>query len=60
MTTPRRRRRQAGGPDHESNGLALSSLHHKLFDMGVFTVLADLRIGAHEEFVQAALAAGAV
>lgn len=30
---------QAGGPDVESNGLALCSLHHKLFDLGVFTVL---------------------
>ena len=27
----------AGGPDTESNGLALCSLHHKLFDRGVFT-----------------------
>jgi len=31
---------QAGGPDIEPNGLALCSLHHKLFDLGVFTVLA--------------------
>jgi putative restriction endonuclease len=30
---------QAGGPDIERNGLALCSLHHKLFDLGVFTVL---------------------
>lgn len=30
---------QAGGPDVEPNGLALCSLHHKLFDLGVFTVL---------------------
>ena len=30
---------QAGGPDIEPNGLALCSLHHKLFDLGVFTVL---------------------
>ncbi len=29
---------QAGGPDVESNGLCLCSLHHKLFDRGVFTV----------------------
>jgi predicted restriction endonuclease len=29
---------QAGGPDEERNGLALCSLHHKLFDRGVFTV----------------------
>lgn len=29
---------QSGGPDVESNGLALCSMHHKLFDRGVFTV----------------------
>jgi putative restriction endonuclease len=28
----------AGGPDIEPNGLALCSLHHKLFDLGAFTV----------------------
>ena len=27
-----------GGPDHEENGIALCSLHHKLFDHGVFTL----------------------
>lgn len=27
-----------GGPDIESNGLSLCALHHKLFDLGVFTV----------------------
>ena len=32
---------QAGGPDIESNGLALCSLHHKIFDMGAFTVTPD-------------------
>jgi len=30
---------QAGGPDIEPNGLALCSLHHKLFDLGAYTVL---------------------
>jgi len=30
---------QARGPDIEPNGLSLCSLHHKLFDLGVFTVL---------------------
>jgi len=30
---------RARGPDIEPNGLALCSLHHKLFDLGVFTVL---------------------
>jgi putative restriction endonuclease len=29
---------QAGGPDTEDNGIALCSLHHKLFDRGVFTI----------------------
>ncbi|MBZ0270329.1 HNH endonuclease [bacterium] len=29
---------QAGGPDTEPNGLALCSLHHKLFDRGAFTL----------------------
>jgi putative restriction endonuclease len=29
---------QAGGPDLESNGFALCSTHHKLFDYGAFTV----------------------
>jgi putative restriction endonuclease len=29
---------QAGGPDEEPNGLALCSLHHKVFDLGAFTV----------------------
>jgi putative restriction endonuclease len=29
---------QAGGPAHESNGLALCVLHHKIFDLGAFTL----------------------
>lgn len=29
---------QAGGPDSEENGIALCAMHHKLFDLGVFTV----------------------
>ncbi|MFD0715500.1 phosphorothioated DNA-binding restriction endonuclease [Paenibacillus sp. GCM10027626] len=32
---------QAGGPDTEENGIALCSLHHKLFDRGVFTLTAE-------------------
>lgn len=28
----------AGGPDLETNGLSLCALHHKLFDLGAFTV----------------------
>jgi putative restriction endonuclease len=27
-----------GGPDEEPNGLALCALHHKLFDLGAFTI----------------------
>lgn len=27
-----------GGPDLESNGLSLCALHHKLFDLGAFTI----------------------
>lgn len=29
---------QAGGPDIENNGVALCSMHHKLYDLGVFTI----------------------
>jgi putative restriction endonuclease len=29
---------QFGGPDIEPNGLSLCALHHKLFDLGVFTI----------------------
>lgn len=29
---------QAGGPDVEQNGLSLCTLHHKIFDLGAFTV----------------------
>jgi len=36
--------RQAGGPDHEINGLALCSLHHKLFDRGAFTLSKEFEI----------------
>jgi putative restriction endonuclease len=32
---------QVGGPDEESNGLALCVLHHKTFDLGAFTVNKD-------------------
>jgi putative restriction endonuclease len=35
---------QAGGPDTPSNGLALCSLHHKLLDLGAYTILNDLRL----------------
>lgn len=35
---------KAGGPDIEINGLALCSLHHKLFDRGAYTISDDLII----------------
>ena len=35
---------QAGGPDIEVNGLALCSLHHKLFDRGAFALSKHLEI----------------
>lgn len=35
---------QARGPDSVNNGIALCSLHHKLFDLGAFTVDPDLRL----------------
>ncbi len=40
---------QAGGPASVSNGLALCSLHHKLFDRGAFTVTEDRRVMVSEE-----------
>jgi Predicted restriction endonuclease len=40
---------QAGGPDYEENGIALCSLHHKLFDRGVFTINQDREILVAEE-----------
>ncbi len=36
--------RMAGGPNEEENGLALCTLHHKLFDRGAFTISKDLEI----------------
>ena len=39
---------QAAGPDEVNNGLALCSLHHKLFDLGAFTVAFDHRVVASE------------
>lgn len=35
---------QAGGPDIETNGLALCSLHHKLLDRGALAIGNDLKI----------------
>jgi putative restriction endonuclease len=31
----------AGGPSTERNGIALNALHHKLFDLGAFTLSLD-------------------
>jgi putative restriction endonuclease len=35
---------QAGGPDLEVNGIALCTLHHKIFDLGGFTIHMDHRL----------------
>jgi putative restriction endonuclease len=35
---------QAGGPDTEENGIALCSMHHKLFDRGVFTLTPERKM----------------
>ena len=40
---------QARGPCAEQNGLALSVLHHKLFDRGLFTVSVDQRIQVSDQ-----------
>ncbi|WP_242919475.1 phosphorothioated DNA-binding restriction endonuclease [Pontibacter liquoris] len=40
---------QAGGPDVEVNGLALCATHHKLFDMGAFTVTSELKMLVSDE-----------
>lgn len=39
---------QAGGPDNENNGIAFCSMHHKLFDRGVFTLTDDLVVRVSE------------
>ena len=39
---------QAGGPDQEDNGLLLCTLHHKLFDRGVFSIDQDLLVRVSE------------
>jgi len=39
---------QAGGPDIETNGIALCALHHKLFDRGAFTVSQDMKVQVSE------------
>ncbi len=40
--------RMAEGPDKEGNGIALCSLHHKLFDRGAFTLSDQLKIRVSE------------
>ncbi|MCM3630231.1 HNH endonuclease [Paenibacillus glycanilyticus] len=40
---------QAGGPDKEDNGIALCSLHHKLFDRGVFTITEERELLVAEQ-----------
>jgi putative restriction endonuclease len=35
---------QAGGPDTENNGFALCVLHHKIFDLGGFTINEEMRV----------------
>ena len=35
---------QLGGPDTENNGITLCATHHKLLDLGVFTLSKDYRI----------------
>ncbi|WP_347106115.1 phosphorothioated DNA-binding restriction endonuclease [Streptomyces sp. CB03238] len=39
------------GPDEVDNGLALCSLHHTLFDLGVLGLLPDLRIQVSQLYV---------
>jgi len=39
---------QAGGPNIETNGLALCILHHKLFDRGAFTITLNRQVQISE------------
>lgn len=39
---------QAGGPDTEQNGIALCTMHHKLFDRGVFTLTESMTLQVAE------------
>lgn len=39
---------QAGGPDREENGIALCTMHHKLFDRGVFSLNESLEFRVAE------------
>lgn len=48
------------GPDEVNNGLALCSLHHTLFDLGVLGLLPDLRIQVSRLYVARSAAGQAV
>ncbi|MFF9126329.1 phosphorothioated DNA-binding restriction endonuclease [Streptomyces sp. NPDC014889] len=48
------------GPDDVSNGLALCSLHHTLFDLGVLGLLPDLRIQVSQLYVARSTAGRAI
>ncbi|MFI6358303.1 phosphorothioated DNA-binding restriction endonuclease [Streptomyces sp. NPDC050743] len=48
------------GPDEVSNGLALCSLHHTLFDLGVLGLLPDWRIRVSQLYVARSLAGRAI
>lgn len=48
------------GPDEVNNGLALCSLHHTLFDLGVLGLLPDLRIQVSQLYVARSRAGRAV
>ncbi|MYW69285.1 restriction endonuclease [Streptomyces sp. SID8379] len=48
------------GPDEVHNGLALCSLHHTLFDLGVLGLLPDLRIQVSQLYVARSPAGQAV
>ena len=39
---------QAGGPDRENNGIALCTMHHKLFDRGAFTISESMKMQVSE------------
>ena len=40
---------KAGGPDLEVNGRAVCSTHHKLFDLGTFTIGEELQMLVSDE-----------
>lgn len=40
---------RAGGPGSDDNGVALCTLHHKLFDRGAMTITPDMTIAVSEE-----------